>query len=396
MKSFAMVASAALALWAAPALAQDAPLPAVTVAKVASQQVSDTLTFNGRLDADQSVQLMARVPGFLEEVGFKPGDAVEQGTLLFRIEPDQYRAAVRQAEGSLAAAQSTVIDARIERDRQAQLVQRNAVAQAALDTAEAALGRAQGSVEQAEAALDTAKLNLSYTSVIAPFAGRIGIRNVDPGAMVGPEVGALATLTKLDPIHVNFAVPTAEYRNAMQAIEAGEVKTDDAVRIILANGDEYSGSGVLDFVDSVVNAGTDSVRLRATFANPDGVLLHDELVRVRLATSSANDVLTVPIGAVQRDLSGDFVLLVNDQDEVEQRRISVARDSGNVAVIADGLAEGERIITEGMNKVRDGAKVDAAEADTPEPQIPEAGADPATPATSAEPDQEASPEAKDG
>ena len=320
---------------------------------------------------------------------------------LFRIEPDQYCAAVRQAEGSLAAAQSTVIDARLERDRQSQLVQRNAVAQAALDTAEAALGRAQGSVEQAEAALDTAKLNLSYTSVTAPFAGRVGIRNVDPGAMVGPEVGPLATLTKLDPIHVNFSVPTAEYRNAMQAIEAGEVKTDDAVHLILANGDEYSGAGVLDFIDSVVNAGTDSVRLRATFANPDGVLLHDELVWVRLATSSASDVLTVPIGAVQRDLSGDFVLLVNDQDEVEQRRISVARESGNVAVIADGLAEGDRVITEGMNKVRAGAKVDAAEAETPgpettQPENPEAGADSATPATSAEPDQEASPEAKVG
>lgn len=370
MKAFGIFAAAAMVLGSLPAVAQDAPLPAVTVAKAVNEQVSNTLTFNGRLDADQSIQLIARVPGFLEEVGFKAGDSVDQGALLFRIEPDQYRAVVRQAEGSLAAAQSTVVDARIERDRQAQLVQRNAVAQAVLDTAEAALGRAQGAVDQAEAALDTAKLNLSYTTVMAPFAGRIGIRNVDPGALVGPEVGALATLTKLDPIHVNFSVPTAEYRNAMQAIEAGEVSADDAVRVVLANGEEYETTGVLDFIDSAVNPGTDSVRLRATFANPDGKLLHEELVRVRLATSSAMPVLTVPIGAVQRDLAGDFVMVVNDQDEVEQRRISVARNSGNIAVIADGLTEGERVITEGMNKVRAGIKVDAAEADAAAQPVP--------------------------
>ncbi len=372
MRAFGIFAAAAMVLGSLPAMAQDAPLPAVTVAKAVTEQVSETTTFNGRLDADQSIQLIARVPGFLEEVGFNPGDEVDQGTMLFRIEPDQYRAAVRQAEGTLAAAQSTVVDARIERDRQAQLVQRDAVAQTVLDSADAALGRAQGAVEQAEAALDTAKLNLSYTSVLAPFPGRVGLRNVDPGALVGPEVGPLTTLTKLDPMHVNFSVPTAEYRDTVQAIDAGKLKADKAIRIILANGEEYETAGALDFIDSTVNAGTDSVRLRATFANPDGKLLHDELVRVRLATSSEEPVLTVPIGAVQRDLAGDFVMVVNDQDEVEQRRITVARNSGNVAVIAGGLTEGERVITEGMNKVRAGIKVDAAEAETAAPAAPAA------------------------
>ena len=129
----------------------------------------------------------------------------------------------------------------------------------------------------------------------------------------------------------NMSMTIGAGSDAMQALEAGEVKADDAVRIILANGDEYEGLGVLDFVDSVVNPNTDSVRLRATFANPEGKLLHEELVRVRLATSSAAEVLTVPIGAVQRDLTGDFVMLVNDHDEVEQRRIAVAdRDAGNL------------------------------------------------------------------
>lgn len=365
MKILGILVTTSLLIAGVPAFSQDAPLPAVTVAKAVKQQVSNTMTFNGRLDADQSIQLIARVTGFLNEVGFQPGDSVEQGRLLFRIEPDQYRAAVRQAQGNLAAAQSTVVDARIERDRQAQLVQRDTASQSALDSAEAALGRAQGAVEQAEAALDTARLNLSYTTILAPFAGRVGARSVDPGALVSPEVGPLVTLTKLDPMHVDFLVPTAEYRNVMEAISAGSVKADSAVRITLANGEEYATAGVLDFVDSVINPATDSVRLRATFSNPDGKLLHEELVRVNLATSSAESVLTVPIGAIQRDLVGSFVMSVDDKDEVEQRRVTVTRMLGTLAVIAEtegGLAEGDRVITEGVNKVRAGIKVDAAEA----------------------------------
>lgn len=381
MRSLGLLAVVAACVGGSSVLAQDAPAPAVTVASVVSQQVSDAVTFNGRLDADRSIQLIARVPGFLEEVGFNPGDSVEQGALLFRIEPDQYRAAVRQAEGNLKAAQSTVVDARIERDRQAQLVQRDAVAQTVLDSADAALGRAQGAVEQAEAALDTAKLNLSYTNVLAPFAGRVGEYNVDPGALVGPEVGALTTLTKLDPMHVNFSIPTAEYRNAMEAIDSGSVNPDSAVRIVLANGEEYQEAGALDFVDSQITAGTDSVRLRATFANPDGKLLHEELVRVRLAASTSAEMLTVPIQAIQRDVTGDFVMVVDDQDVVEKRRVTVARNAGQEAVVTEGLSAGERVITEGMNKVREGITVDAAEE----------GADAAPPA-----DPEPATEAKDG
>lgn len=361
MRALGILTTVAVLASSLPALAQDAPRPAVTVAQASRQQVSESLTFNGRLDADQSIQLIARVEGFLEEVGFNPGDQVEQGALLFRIEPDQYRAAVRQAEGSLSAAVATVTDARIERDRQADLVRRDTVAQTVLDTAEAALGRAQGAVEQAEAALDTAKLNLSYTTVMAPFSGRIGARNVDPGALIGPQVGALATLTKLDPIHVNFSVSTANYRNTVEAIQAGTLNADSAVRIVLANGTEYPTPGTLDFVDSTVNAGTNSVQVRATFANPDGLLLHEELVRVRLAASTADSVLTVPLSAIQRDVTGDFVMLVDDQNTVEKRRVSVARNSGDLAIISDGLDEGERVITQGVNKVTEGATVDAAE-----------------------------------
>ncbi len=365
MKALGILATAVALAGAAPVWAQEqsAPLPAVTVAKAKKHQVSDTVTYNGRLEADQSIDLIARVTGFLEEATFNPGDVVEKGALLFRIEPDQFRAAVRQAEGSLTAAEATVADARIERDRQTQLVQRNAAAQAVQDAAEAALGQAQGAVMQAEAALDAARLNLSYTSITAPFAGRVSARNVDPGALVGPEVGPLVTLTKLDPIHVNFLVPTAQYRNVTQAIADGEFNPAEAVRLILANGEEPDVAGALDFVDSTVNAGTDSIRLRATFANPDRNLLHDELVRVVLAGSSPEKVLTIPLSALQRDLVGNYVMLVDKDDKVKKQRIVAGRQSGVEIIVEEGLSEGDRVITQGVNKVREGQQVDAAEAD---------------------------------
>lgn len=361
-----MATAMALALGIGAANAQDAgqaPAPAVTVAKAKKQSVASTVTFNGRLQADQSIQLIARVSGFLQEVGFNPGDQVEQGAVLFQIEQDQYSAAVRQAEGNLAAAEATVTDARIERDRQAELVRRNASAQTALDTAEAALGRALGNMEMAQAALDTANLNLSYTSVTAPFTGRIGERSVDPGALVDPQIGPLATLTKLDPIHVNFLVPTAQLRNTMDMIQSGEVKLDESVRIVLANGKEYESSGALDFIDSAVNPGTDSISVRATFSNPDGTLLHDELVRVHLAASSPAEVLTIPLSSVQRDLVGEYVMLVDQDEKVQKRRIAVDRESGDLVIVDDGLAEGDRVISQGVNKVREGMAVDAAEAE---------------------------------
>ena len=366
MKFLGIVTAAALAASAGTGWAQDngAPLPAVVVSKATMQTITDEVTYNGRLRADQSIQLVARVSGFLESVGFQPGDKVKQNDVLFSIEPNQYIAAVEQAQGSLLAAQATVTDAKIERDRQAELVRRQTAAQTALDTAEAALGRANGAEQQAQAALDTANLNLSYTKVVAPFDGRIGERNVDPGALVDPLAGPLATLTKLDPMHVNFSVPTARLREAQKMIASGEVDVEKAVGLILADGDTYERPGKLDFIDSVVNQGTDSVTLRATFANPDGALLHDELVRVHLAADTSAKVLTVPLSGIQRDIIGAYVMVVNDQSVVKKQRVTIRHETGTVAVISEGLSEGDRVVTEGVNKVGDGVKVDAKEEDT--------------------------------
>ncbi len=349
----------AFGLLTAGAATAQAP-PAVIAVPAELRELAEEAGFNGRLVADRRIAIVARVGGTLHEVGFRFGETVAEGQVLFRIDPRPFAALVQEARGALRAAEAARDLARLERDRQAELLARQSAAQAAVDAAEATLEVREGDVMRAESALERAEINLSYTEIAAPFSGRISTTDVSPGAVIGPEAGVLATLIQLDPLHVEFPVPTAVLRDYLDRVDAGTASKEAAVTLVLANGSTYGLPGTIDFIDSAVAGVTDSVTVRARFDNPEGQLLDGELVRVNLTLAAPQSEIAVPARAVQRDIQGSFVLVVGDGETVEQRRVSVGRSAEGLAVIADGLSPGERVITEGINKVRPGITVDAA------------------------------------
>lgn len=354
---------------AAGALAQGSgqmPPPAVVVAPAEMTTLNDSATFTGRLVAAQKVDLRARVTGFLESVEFVEGARVAEGDVLFRIESAAYEAAVQQIEGQIVGAQADLALARLERDRQAELVARQASPQRNLDQAEAAIGEGEGRLMTLDAQLRQARLNLSYTEITAPFAGVVGLTAYDVGALVGPDSGPLVTLTRSDPIFADFPVSARIMQDFRAAVDRGEARPDATVSLRRANGATYGQTGRISFVDNVVAEGTDTIQVRATFANPDGTLKDGEFVVVRLEDTESSEVLTVPAQAVSRNLSGSFVMLVDADGTVSQRTVDTGATVQARTEIRGGLEEGDLVVTEGLNKVRPGIRVNAALAEAPD------------------------------
>ncbi|KOF12444.1 acriflavin resistance protein [Ensifer adhaerens] len=350
----------AIAISFSNAYAQQAPAVVVAPARVVDLRESVDLT--GRVVATQKVDIRARVAGFLEAVNFREGQKVTAGTVLYQVEDGAYRAAVQEIEGSIQAAEAQRDLAVLERDRAKQLIATNTISQAKVDTANAEVKKAEAELVRLKGSKQSADLNLSYTKITAPFDGVLGLTSADVGALVGPDTGALVTLTRLDPIYVEFPVSTSLLLTYRERVLKGMTPGGANVGLTLPNGTEYPLKGTIDFIASNVAQGTDTVTVRAQFDNPNDLLLDGTLVRVILEQSDKQDVLAVPQQAVQRDQQGAFVMVVDGSSKVELRRIDVARSARGLSVVTKGLKEGENVITEGVGKVRPGIVVDAAPA----------------------------------
>jgi membrane fusion protein, multidrug efflux system len=355
----ALLLASVLACPAALAQAQTAPPAKVVVALAEEIDVGASARFNGRAVAAQRVDLRARVSGFLTAIEFVEGGAVEAGQVLFRIDDAVFRANLAQAEASVAAAEAVLALARVERARQEELLNRGTAAEAVYDRALAEEARAKADLDRLRAQRDAVALDLSYTTITAPFAGQVGLSAVDVGALIGPDTGALVQLVLSDPMRVEFPVPERVLLETRAA--AGSAGSDGVtVRVTLSDGSLYPLEGKIDFADVSVSQATDTVTVRAVFPNPDRLLRDGALVSIGLSASSGVAELTVPQQAIQRDVTGAFVLSVADDGTVARTPVDVGRLADGRAVITAGLAAGARVITEGANKTRPGAVVDAA------------------------------------
>jgi membrane fusion protein (multidrug efflux system) len=332
-----------------------APPPAVTVVKVTAAEIKPATTFTGRIEAKNKVDLRARVDGFLEKRLFTEGADVKEGELLFVIEKGLYQAAVDQAKAALETAESTLKLADLDVDRQTQLFQRNVTAQATLDQASAKQGEAHGNMLAQKAALEKAELQLSYTDIKSSISGRVGRASVSVGNFVSPSNGALATIVSQDPIYASFPVTQREMLAVRK--QAASKGAEYVIYVQLADGSRYPSAGKIDFLDNTVNQGTDTVQVRAVFANPDRLLVDGQLVTVVAEEGKGESALLAPQQALQVDQTGPYVLVVDKDNKVQIRRIEADTGRGANAVIRKGLAEGERIVTEGIQRVRPGQVV---------------------------------------
>jgi membrane fusion protein (multidrug efflux system) len=337
-----------------------APPPAVTVISVQPTEVTPSITFNGRVVAVDLVELRARVTGFLEQRLFDEGTDVKAGDLLFVIEKAPYEATVAQRQAELASAEANKANTAAQLARGEELVKNDNIPRSEVDIRRADDQMAAAEIQEARAALERAQINLSYTDIHAPIDGRISRSAFSVGNLVGPDSGMLATIVSQDPIYVTFPVSQRqllEYRR-----EQRDVGGAPLVRVTLPDGTLYEHPGKIDFLDVQVDPGTDTVTVRAELPNPERTLVDGQFLNVRVERGQPELVLAIPQAALQVDQAGPYVLVVAGDDKVETRRVTLSASEGAQAIVREGLKEGERVIVEGIQKVRPGMTVAATEA----------------------------------
>jgi membrane fusion protein (multidrug efflux system) len=339
---------------------QNAPAPLVQTTAVEVVPHQQSKSYIGRMDAVEDTAITAQVTGYLMERHFQEGQIVEKGQKLYSIEPSSFEAQVASAKAKVSEAEAALKKAELDFERGKNLVKSNNISQAEFDALTATLMSARAQLEAGKAQLKVADVNLSYTTILAPFTGRISDSKVSQGDLLSPSSGVLTTLVSMDPIYASFSISERErLAFGMDTIEGNgsDESNGVAVNIILEDGRVFEQQGKIDFLGNRINLNTGTLAMRAVVENPQQRLLPGQHVRVELMEKEAIDVVTVPRRAVQTDLEGDFVMVVTEGNVAERRNVALGTQVETGVIIQSGLKPTDVVITQGLQRVRNGVPV---------------------------------------
>ncbi|MEG3085049.1 efflux RND transporter periplasmic adaptor subunit [Sphingomonas sp. PB2P12] len=341
------------------------PTPTVGVVTVGEESVVLTSELPGRIAAVETSEVRPQVSGVVRDRLFTEGAMVSKGQVLYAIEDAPYRAALASAQGQLGAAQSQINATRLQAQRYGQLVALNAVSKQEADNATASAQQARANVAAQQAAVQSARVNLGFTRIKAPISGRIGRSLVTVGALVQTgQTDPLATIQRTNTVYVDVVQSAAQLLDLKQAMATGGVTRGDGsarVQLILPNGQTYPIEGRLQFAEVTVDQTTGAVTLRASFPNPNGLLLPGMYVRAKLVEGTRAQAIMAPTAGITRDpRGGATALVVNAQNKVEQRNVTTDRVIGDKWIVTSGLKPGDKLIVEGLLNLRPGATVKPA------------------------------------
>ena len=336
--------------------------PEVLASQPVRREVVDYEDFSGQTAPVKNIEIRARVTGYLDKVYFKEGSEVEEGAMLFEIDPRPYEAELARSEARLAQAEARLKNLNTEYRRVQGLLSRNAISESESERVATELAEAEAAVAAAKADRDLAKLNLQFTKVTAPIRGRISRQFIDPGNLVKADETTLTTIVSVDPVYTYFDVDERTLLRIRRLIHEGAIKSHQEaevpVQMGLADEEGYPHRGTINFVDNKVDSSTGTLRIRGVFPNPERLLSSGLFVRVRLPIGPPRQAILVAEQALGTDQGKKFVYVVNDEDEVTYRPVKTGRLYDGLRVIEEGLVDGEKVIVSGLQRVRPGAKVE--------------------------------------
>ena len=360
------IAALVLAACSNPEAAEETAAPAppqVSVAQVVHERITEWDEFTGRLQAPQTVQLIPRVSGYIEEVHFNEGALVDKGDLLVQIDPKPFATEVARLKAELQSAQSAAVQAEKEYRRAEKLSSQLAISAELLDSRLARKQQTAATVASVEAALERAELDLSYTRITAPISGRVSYAQVTAGNFVSAGQSQITSLVSTEKMYAYFDVDEQSYLKYARLAETGKRadtrdSTSNPVYMALANDSNYQHVGRVDFVDNRIDAQTGTIRVRASFPNDDNDLLPGLFARIRLVGSDSYEGILIDEKAVGTDLNNKFVLVVNSNNELEYRAIELGKKVNGLRIVTEGLTPKDKIVVNGLQRVRANMKVD--------------------------------------